>query len=135
MIYFPFINLVLATAAGFAVGAIWYSPVLFGSVWMKLVRLSKSDIKASKDSLSKTYFSAFVASFISSIVLWYLLLRTGAGSVPSALRLTIILWVGFIGAKGLDAVFWERKPLKLYFINSLGSLAQMLAVALVISLF
>lgn len=36
---------VVATLLAFAVGAVWYTPALFGKAWMKSIGLKESDTK------------------------------------------------------------------------------------------
>jgi hypothetical protein len=54
---------VVAAAAFFALGAIWYGP-LFGKAWQKAVGLSDEEIK--KANMGKLFGSAFIMALIVS---------------------------------------------------------------------
>jgi len=65
----PAVSLVatlVATIAGFVLGALWYGP-LFGKLWMSAVGLTREDIQRNTNP-AKTYGTTFVLGFIASYV-------------------------------------------------------------------
>ena len=48
----------VAAGAAFALGAVWYGPLLFGKRWQALVGLSDEDIQSG--NMAATYGGAFV---------------------------------------------------------------------------
>ncbi|MBM2815978.1 MAG: hypothetical protein HW421_2740 [Ignavibacteria bacterium] len=57
---------IVATISSFAIGGLWYSPVLFGNIWMKEVKMDK-DAKVSKGTMFKIFGLTFVFSFIIAV--------------------------------------------------------------------
>lgn len=51
-----------ATLLFYALGALWYSPVLFGNIWMKEINMKKDDAK--KVNMAKLSTISFLLSFI-----------------------------------------------------------------------
>ena len=39
------LSVVVASASAFAIGSLWYSPLLLGNIWQKELKLSNDDIK------------------------------------------------------------------------------------------
>ena len=52
------LSVVVATVAAFAVGSLWYSPLMFTKIWQKEVKLSDEDIKNA--NMGMIFGSAFV---------------------------------------------------------------------------
>src|SRR3989344_841593 len=91
------------------IGALWYSPLLFGNLWMKLMKITKADIeKAKKKSMTGNYIASFIA--------------------------ILLLSLGFIATTFLNSVLWENKSVKLYLINILHYLVVFLVAAIIFSL-
>lgn len=92
--------IVSATLAFYAIGALWYSPVLFGNIWMKEVKMTKDDAK--NVNMVKIFTLTFLLSFIMVLNLAFFLndpaidggtgamygFLTGFGWVSMALILT-----------------------------------------------
>ena len=54
------LRVLIAAVVAYVIGAFWYSPVLFGSKWMKFVGLTKKDMeKAQKEGMAKSYVMGF----------------------------------------------------------------------------
>ena len=113
------------------IGALWYSPLLFAKSWMSAVGLTEEHMKeVQKKGMGKTYFASFVANVLLSYVL-----ADAVGLVAMAMgqastfrlgaQVGIWIWLGFIATSFLNPVFWERRPWKYYWINSLHYLVML----------
>ena len=59
-----------AAVASMVIGAIWYSPAVFGKIWMSLTGISDSKIKEMKSKgMAKSYVIGFIASLVTAYVL------------------------------------------------------------------
>lgn len=104
---------IVAAVAAFLVGAVWYSPLLFAKAWQREVGIS--DAGLAKGGMGQTMGTAFVLTFVSTLVFHLFLgpepsLGFAAGAGFSA----GLFWVAF--SKGVDYLF-ERRSLKLFAIN------------------
>ncbi len=115
------INLIavaVAALAGHLLGALWYSPVLFGKVWLRLSGLTPQQIEEAKaQGMAKRYFSAFVGNLITACVLFYGV-KAGAHNAFSGAVIGAVCWLGFVTPVLMGAVLWEGKPMKLYVIHT-----------------
>jgi hypothetical protein len=99
-------------------GALWYSPVLFGNQWMKLMGFSEKDLeKAKKKGMGKTYFANFVAALVTAWVLAWFIGIAGASTLGEGVIVGFWVWLGFNAAVLLGGVLWEGRPFNLYLIN------------------
>jgi len=122
-----FLAIVVSAVVGMVVGALWYSPLLFGKTWMKLMGLTKSSMdKAKKKGMGKSYFTMFISLLVMAYALSLFLNVDG-------LMGAFWIWLGFIATIMFGSVIWEGKPLKLYFINVFHWLAVILVMGTILS--
>lgn len=106
------VSIVVAAAASFVVGGLWYSPVLFGRAWQRLCGLSDEQLKGGAGSVFAVAFAcalveaAMLAAFIGP--------APGVGFAALAGALAGIGWVapGFLVTYG-----FERRPRALALID------------------
>jgi len=124
---------VVAAVVGMAIGFAWYSESLFGKQWCKLMGMSKKDIaKCKKEGMGKKMLlgflsTAFTAYVLSMVMSWY-----GSWDLVSSLDVALWVWLGFTGMTILGGSLWEKKPMKLVWINAGHSLLVVLAMATVL---
>ncbi|MCJ7681485.1 MAG: DUF1761 domain-containing protein [Candidatus Aminicenantes bacterium] len=107
--------IVVSTFVAMALGFVWYTPILFGNIWMKLVGLKAADIDA-KDS-TKGMVISLIGSFISAVALAIIIKWIGYGLVNG-----LLAGAGFSFAFIVTTFFsqdaYEHRPLALTLINS-----------------
>jgi len=114
-------------------GAFWYSPIGFGTIWMTGMGYTNKDMdKAKNRGMLKLYIAAFIGSILTSFVLARVILLINARSVGGGAATALLLWLGFAVPLLLSSVLWEQKPLKIYFINIAYQLVSMVVMGGVI---
>jgi hypothetical protein len=115
---FAKVNIWGVILAGFSyliVGALWYSPLLFGKEWTKLNGFTDEDFKTNKPMWMITglsFLSAVVASFVISMVL---------GPNPNAIFGAIIgacIAFFWITMSKLTNVLFENQPVRLFLLHA-----------------
>ena len=103
----------VATVASFAVGALWYSPLLFAKIWQREAGLTDEQLKSA--NMAMTFGGAFVLMFLAALVFAMFLgpepgLHFGAlaGLAAGLFWVTTSLGVSYL---------FERRSLKLWLIN------------------
>jgi len=124
------IAVLVATLASFALGAIWYSPALFGKAWQREAGLT--DEQLARGSKVRIFGLTLVLAFLAA---WNfanflgprpsLALGLGAGASAG------LLWVA--GSMGINYLF-ERKSFRLFAINGGFHTVQFAIFGLVLSL-
>jgi len=107
--------ILVAVIAKQALGALWYSPVVFGPAWCELAGVSEQEMKA---GLVKALIPDVVAAFVMAFVLVHAVHYAGAQSLGQGAAVGFFNWLGFVAVATLGTVTFEKRPLKLYLINN-----------------
>ncbi|MCI0330082.1 MAG: DUF1761 domain-containing protein [candidate division Zixibacteria bacterium] len=124
---------VVSALAAFVVGAVWYSPLLFGKAYLELrgiVPGAVADITPSAAEL----LGEFVRNFVIAFVLAHFLVGLGFDNWKGAMQLGLWVWVGFQAMMLLGALLHERMPLMLYAIHAGDALLKTLLMAAILAL-
>ena len=122
--HFNYAAIFVAAFAYFLLGWAWYSPLLFGNTWMKLMGFkqpSKAERKKMMAQMLKPMFFNYLANVVTAFVMVWLVKVCGpagnASGVQAGIQTAVWIWLGFILTGQLNSVLWERRPFKLYLIN------------------
>lgn len=111
---FNWLAIIVATAAAFALGGVWYAKGLFGGAWMQDVGLTQED--ADNANMPRTFGGAFVLQLIAAMTLATIL--GPESSWLGGVRTGLIVGIGFIAtAYGVTYLF-EQRPMRLFMINA-----------------
>jgi hypothetical protein len=108
------LSVIVSALAAFAIGGLWYSPVLFGKTWQVLVKLSDEDIKNSNMVL--IFGTTFVLNIIAALVLDMFI----GPEATLAFGLTAALLVSVVWIASSIAInyLYTRKTLRLFLIDA-----------------
>ena len=109
--------LVVAILAN-VIGALWYSPLLFGKQWMKLSGITPKQTPKMKQKANVSYAINVVASLVMAYVLAHYVDFAEAVTIAGGLQAGFWAWLGFIAPVQLGKVLWENQPFKLYLLNT-----------------
>ncbi len=104
---------VAAALSAFALGGLWYSPILFGKKWQALAGLSDEDLQASNPvvKLGLAFVLALVAAFVFAAFLG------PAPALPFATSAGFAAGLGWVATSfGINYLF-EQKSMGLFLIN------------------
>lgn len=96
-LFFTPLHIFIATCAGFAVGMVWYSPVLFLHAWQKVEGATQE--KPPKRTLLyavQTHAYSFIAHGAMTSVLAIIFDLLGVSSLKATVSLGLLLVFGFI---------------------------------------
>jgi|SRR5512133_2735429 hypothetical protein len=109
-----YLAVLVAAISFFAIGGLWYSPLLFSEIWMKEANLSREYLR--KANVGLVFGVSFVLSFIISFNLAaFLGIDAGFKWGITAGALAAIGWVA--ASLGILYLF-ERRSFKLFLINA-----------------
>jgi hypothetical protein len=106
---------VFAAVLNMVVGALWYSPVLFGKYWAKLTGI-KMDKMAGK-SPAKAYGITTAAALLQTLVLAVIISNLGANSTSDGASLGLLLWLGVAATTSISDYLFTGRRLLLWAIN------------------
>lgn len=132
----------VAGLVAFALGGFWYSPLLFGKRWMKLMKISEGEMeKENQKGMAARYaggfltalFMAWVFAYVLEYVIFWYGNRTGsANEIVLGLQTAWWVWLGFVATKSFGHVLWEKQPLKLWVLNSGYDLAALVVIGVIL---
>lgn len=129
-----YIAVVIATLAGFGLGAVWY--MVLGRAWMRA--LGKTEDEISRDqgaAKALPFIIALVALFVMALMLAGLMGHLGDVSVRGGVISGFFVWIGFvITTMGVNHAFNGASP-KLTLIDGGHWLAVLLIMGAVIGAF
>ncbi len=137
-----YVALLAAAVAGMVIGFLWYSPLLVGKPWMKLMGYSAGDMKKEQQKMGKWYALSFILSVISAYVLYHVMVMSIAyfdnPPVATGLMTAFFSWLGFVMPVQATGVIFSKennsKGWNLFLINTGYQLVSLLAMGVVIGL-
>lgn len=133
------VNYIAVLAAGvvsMVVGFLWYSPMLFGKPWSKLMGYTAETMKKAQKEMGKYYVLSFVASLLTAFVISHVLTLSDNffhyAKLSTALNTAFWMWLGFVMPVQLTDTIFGSKKWRLFAINTGYQLVSLLAMALVI---
>lgn len=125
------ISVLVASIAATVIGAIWYSPILFGSAWMKEVDKTLKDIK--KRGAMKLLVS-FITLLIIASVLDIFIRAIGATTIWSGILVGLIAWFGFRETRHWLAMSFGTSSMRHFLLNSGHDLVEFLVIGAILGL-
>lgn len=110
---------IIASFIHMFLGALWYSPALFGKKWMKLNKITKKSIEeAKKQGMQKEHTLSFISIIFTNIGLLFLLQSLNTITLISGLLYGLMLGIFFSAATTFPNYVYENKSFSLWGINS-----------------
>lgn len=122
--------LIVAAVVSFIIGAIWYSPMLFGKVWMKASGMHEGANKGG--NMAGMFVLQFIFGLIQVWALAWLLRMQGVITMQSALLTGLVIWGGFVLMNAWGAQLWETKSHTAMWISVFCNLITVLVAAAIL---
>lgn len=127
---YPFIDwavinwtaLIIASLAGFGLGALWYSPLLFGNIWMEAVGM-----KGQKMEMGQAMYITMGMTLLVTLVMGFVLTQfigSGAGA-QMGMRAGLLSGIGFSAMTLIMNGIYNQKSANLMAIESLHMIATL----------
>src|SRR5258708_34989870 len=90
-----YLALLVATIVKVVIGMLWYSPLLFGRAWMRLVGCEPEEMKS---RMPKAMVVDLVATFVLAFVLVHAVHYAGATGAGQGAAVRFFYWLGLLPA-------------------------------------
>jgi len=110
------LKVLAATTAYFLLGVLWYSSLLFGPEWSKLVK--KTGNKKSKIGAAAAHTVTFFGQLLSCLVMGILIVVLRILGAGDGAFFGMILGLAFVAMTMLSEAVYSGQPSKLYLINA-----------------
>lgn len=118
----------VAALSAFLIGGLWYSPAVFGKIWMKENGFTEEDLK--KGNMAKIFGLTFLLSLVAAVNL--------AMFLGPDTNLSLGAFYGFLAGFGWVAMFigthylFERRSFTLFAINAGYSVVTLTVMGMII---
>jgi hypothetical protein len=121
----------IAAIANFVIGFIWYSPPVFGKIWMKLASIKP---KNDKSAMMRGMVLGLLTSFVMACTLAYVVEYAQATTLMDGAMVGFWIWLGFVATILMGTVLWEGKSWKLYLLNAAYYLVSLKIMGAIIAI-
>ncbi len=107
-----YVLVAVATVVQFVLGALWYSPVLFGKIWMEIMECTNippEELKKMQKEMAPFYVLQLVLTLLTTLAFANLVPYVTAFSIY---HLAFWIWVGFIAPIQIGSVVWANTEKK-----------------------
>lgn len=103
----------LAALVYFALGALWYSPVMFMKQWQAEIKKKASDMNMAASAMIITFMSIVLLVLVEA----YLVQATGTDGMWRGAYLGAKIWLGFVATTALINNVFQGSSKKLFAID------------------
>lgn len=95
-------------------GILWFSPKIFGGIWLRNINLTPEKIQnKNRYALLIIFFATIILVTVTENVLS----RFGVQSVYEASGIATMMWFGFVVPIKLTTTLWEVRSMKLFLVE------------------
>jgi Protein of unknown function (DUF1761) len=136
LLVIPDINywaVLLATLSTMVVGAIWYTPKVFGNYWMKAAGVKPSGrVSDAVGPIITTVIVSFVTAWVLAGAVDISHRFYGGNYLINALVTAVLLWAGFTAARFITHDAFDQRPSGLTVLNIAHELVTVIVMAVII---
>jgi hypothetical protein len=133
----PVVNNVAVLVSGaviFALGGLWYSPVLFAKRWVALIGKTEEELKANAGSMPMSYLVVLLCGLVTAYVMALVVGNFAPGSAVDGAIVGALCWVGFAGATSYGTALFAGKPRGLWLIDSGFNLVAFIVAGIILAI-
>lgn len=124
----------VAAIAAFVIGGLWYSPLLFGKVWMRAHGYTPEKMETMRAGVGRAYGLSFLCYLVMATVLAILIGATDTVTALGGVRLGALCWLGFAATIGLTANLFSDKPLATYLLDAGYQLVYLVVMGAILAI-
>jgi Protein of unknown function (DUF1761) len=126
------LGILLAVIFNLVMGSLWYSPLLFGNRWTKLVGMKEDDLQGGMTpgimlgAVGVALVEAFGFALLQNFI--------GFSGFFGGLFVGIFAWIAFCLPPAFNYVLYQKQPRALFLINAGNNLVAFAGMSLIIGL-
>ena len=128
-----FLACIIIGSTVFAFGSLWYSPVLFGSYWMKQSDIDKTNMELAgswKNQLAGLFNNIVMATGFD-----FLFYKFAITTLFDALLLAFVIWIAFLTPLLFSRVLWEQRSIGLHLLDKIYYFNVIILIAILTFVF
>lgn len=132
-VHINYLAVLVAAVAAFALGGLWYSPLLFAKQWVNAHGYTEEQVNEMQKTAGKAYAVSFVCQLLIALAIAVLVGYIHMERVGQGLKLGVLIWGGFAFPLGLMASMFSRKRITVFFIDTGYQLVYLLVMSAIIT--
>lgn len=132
-VHINYFAVIVAAAAAFAMGGVWYSPLLFAKQWVKAHGFSEQRVEEMQKGASKAYAGSLLCQLLIAFGIAVLVSYLHLWRWLQGLKLGVLIWVGFALPLGLMANMFSDKRITAFYIDAGYQLICLLLMASIVT--
>jgi uncharacterized protein YneF (UPF0154 family) len=128
-----YLAVVVSAVAAFALGGLWYSPLLFAKQWVKAHGFTEERIKEMQTSAGKAYAVSIVCQLLIALAIAVLVGYLHMTLWLQGFKLGLLIWAGFAFPLGLMATMFTDKRLTVFYIDTGYQLVYLLIMGSIVT--
>lgn len=131
----PSINLLPVVIAGIinmVIGSLWYSPFLFGKLWIK--SMGKTQEEMMKGANPFIYVFNTIAGLLFAYVLAHIVKFGNLNTALQGVTAGFWVWLGFVVTTVLPVYLYESRPKILYFLYIFYQMFSIIIMGVILAL-
>lgn len=132
-VHINYLAVVAAAIAAFAIGGLWYSPLLFANQWVKAHGFTEERIKEMQKGAAKAYAVAILCQLLIAFAIAVLIGYLQLHRCVQGLKLALLIWAGFALPLGLMATMFTDKKIAAFVIDAGYQLVYLLLIGSIIA--
>jgi len=132
-VHINYLAVVVAAVAAFAIGGLWYSPLLFAKQWMKAHGYTEEQVKEMQKGAGKAYAVSILCQLLIALAIAVLVGYLHLVLCVQGLKLGSLIWAGFALPLGLMATMFTDKKITVLVIDAGYQLVYLLIMGSIIT--
>jgi hypothetical protein len=112
-----YLAVLVAAIVNMALGALWYSPALFGKRWMDLMGFKQEDMQKRMAGAQRAYILTFIGSLLMAYALGRVIWYADAFTLMAGSMIGLLAWIGFVATTHATNYLFEGKSFPLFTLN------------------
>jgi hypothetical protein len=136
--HFNFLAVLVAGLVIFALGGLWYSPVLFAKRWIALQGRTEEQMRAdaARANMPLMYVSVLICGLLTAFVLDLIIVHLDPRVSMTAFHgamLGFFCWLGFAAATSYGTSLFSMRPRALWLIDSTYNLVSFVLAGMILT--
>lgn len=123
-------TIIAAAIINLLLGYLWYSPLLFGRIWVKEHNLDSSFLRPS----SLHYLGAIIVAIVTAWVFSILIHWFEITFILTGMQFGFLIWLGFVATAQFSGVIWAQKTIRAYLIDTGFQLVNLVIMGAILSI-
>ena len=130
-----YMAVIVAAIAIFILGSLWYGPI-FGRNWREMMGMRREEM--GQGSMVGPIIISLIGAYIMALIFDYAIIFSNfyldKSGVGAALRVGLLVWLGFVVPITIRRVLWEKQSLMLWLFNETYNLFILLVLGFVLAM-